>query len=428
VEPPVYRPFALVALAATLLAGTPLGTWMLVRLYWGGGAVTAEHAWLHAHLQTIGFFGTLIVGVAHHLVPRFAGRPVSPTRLTPWLSGALAAALALRLGGASAGTTLPAVAAALLQAAAFAAFGAWIWRALRAAPLGATRAPLTLATAWLVLALVLEAVLRAAAAAGPDPAAGPSAGGMRAVHAMAILGGVLGWIAGVLVRAAPMLVPRWAVPARLVRAVPWALGAGAALAAAGAAGPWDAGRRVALEWSGEAVALGAVAALAAAGGAFRRRGGALPMLARGGPETWLFRLAMLSAAIAAAGSMGAAALAAGGVPLSLLADALRHLVTVGVLTAMVVGMAFRLIPVLEGGPLPWPWLRGVAFWGLLAGVVLRTAEVLADHGLDAVLPLVPLAGALVWLALAALAACFLGAIGRRGRAMTRVIARPPGRA
>ena len=122
-EPPVYRPFALIALAATLVVGTPLGTWMLARLHWGGGPVSAECVWLHAHLQAFGFFGTLIVGVAHHLVPWFAGRPVTVTPLAPWLAGALGAALGLRIAGAAAGVAMLAVAAALLQALAFGLFG-----------------------------------------------------------------------------------------------------------------------------------------------------------------------------------------------------------------------------------------------------------------------------------------------------------------
>jgi hypothetical protein len=429
-EPPVYRPFALLALAATLLAGTPLGTWMLARLYWGGGPVPPEHVWLHAHLQGIGFFGTLIVGVAHHLVPRFAGRPVASTRLTPWLAAGLAAALALRLAAAGLGPAAAAAvaaAAALLQAAAFAAFGAWLRGALRAPALRVTRAHLTAATAWLVLALALEAGLRAWAAWGADPGAGLPAGGMRAVHAMALLGGVLGWITGVLVRAGPMLVARWTLAAGAVRALPWLLAAGVAGAALGAAGPWPEAWRAALERAGEAVALGTVAAVAVAGGAFRRPRGVLPMAARGGPETWLFRLAVVSAAAAATGSAVAAGLAGAGVPLSLLADALRHLVTVGVLTSVVVGMGFRLVPVFEGVPLPWPRLRVLAFWALLAALGLRTAEVLADYGLDVVLGLVPLSGPLVWTAVAALAASLLGAIRRRRRAMTAVIGAGAGR-
>ena len=412
-EPPVYRPFALIALAATLVVGTPLGTWMLARLHWGGGPVSAESVWLHAHLQAFGFFGTLIVGVAHHLVPRFAGRPVTVTPLAPWLAGALGAALGLRIAGAVAGVAVLAVAAALLQALAFGLFAAWVMRALGAPHLRLTRAYLTAATAWLVLALVVEAGLRAWAIASADSGGGPDPGGMGAAHVMAIYGGVLGWIVGVVVRAGPMHVPRWRVPDALARMAPGALGLGVVLAGAGFAGPWSSGTRVALERAGEAVVLATVGAIALRGGAFRGAPGALPMAARGGPETWLFRMAMLAAGVAAAGSIGAAALAWTGTPLSLVADALRHLVTVGVLTTMVISMGFRLVPAIEGAPLPWPRLRGVAFWMLLGGVLTRTAEVLADYGLEAVLPLVPLSGVLVWVALACLGANVLGVMCHR---------------
>jgi len=412
-EPPVYRPFALIALAATLVVGTPLGTWMLARLHWGGGPVPVEHVWLHAHLQVFGFFGTLIVGVAHHLVPRFAGRPVAVTPLTGWLAGAVGAALLLRITGTAGGTAAPMAAAALLQALAFGLFGVWVARALGAPQLRLTRAHLTMATAWLVAALVVETGLRAWAIASADPGGVPDPRGMRLAHAMAVYGGVLGWIVGVVLRAGPMLVPRWRVPDALARLVSGVLGLGVVLAGAGLAGPWSGATRVALERAGEAVALATVAAVALSGGAFRRPRGVLPMAARGGPETWLFRMAMLAASLAAAGSIGAAAVAWTGVPLSLVADALRHLVTVGTLTSMVVGMGFRLIPVIEGFPLPWPRLRGLAFWMLLAGVLTRTAEVLADYGLEAVLPLVPLSGVLVWIALACLGVSVLGAMRHR---------------
>jgi hypothetical protein len=412
-EPPVYRPFALIALGTTLLVGTPLGTWMLARLYWGGGPVPAEHVWLHAHLQVFGFFGTLIVGVAHHLVPRFAGRPVGAVPLRPWIAVVIGAALALRIGATVANAAAPVVAAALAQAFAFGLFGVWVWRMLRAPHLAVTRAALCAATAWFAAALLVEAIIRARAALGLDPLAGPDPGGMRAVHAMAVYGGIAGWIVGVMLRAGPMLVPRWRAADRLARFAPWVLGLGLALAAVGAAGPWPSALRVALERAGEALALSTVAAVALTGGAFRRAPGALPMLARGGPETRLFRMAILAAAAAAAGSAGAALLAWGTVPLSLLADVLRHLVTVGFLTSMVLAMAFRLIPVIEGAALPWPRLRGLAFWALLAGVLVRTAQTLADYGLEGALPAVPFSGVLVWIALACLAANLLGAVRRQ---------------
>jgi hypothetical protein len=71
-EPPVYRPFALLGLSAALAGGIPLGVWLLAWLYLGVAAVPAEWILLHAHLQIVGFFGTLIMGVAQHLLPRFA--------------------------------------------------------------------------------------------------------------------------------------------------------------------------------------------------------------------------------------------------------------------------------------------------------------------------------------------------------------------
>jgi hypothetical protein len=406
-EPPVYRPFALIALGATLLGGTPLGTVMLARLDWD--------------LQIVGFFATLIVGVAQHLVPRFAGGAVTRRPWAPWLAVGLGAALALRVAGTAMEWGALMIGTALLQAVGFATFGVWVARALAAPHLRLTRAQLTVATAWIVAALILEASLRAWVAAD----GGPPAAGMRTAHAMAICGGVLGWIVGVVLRAGPMLVSGWSVPPVVARLAPAGLALGVVVTAVGVAGPWPGATRVALERAGEAIALGTVAIVAVLGGAFRRAPRALAMLGRGGPETRLFHLAMVAAALAAVGSAGAAVLAWAGVPLSLLADALRHLVTVGLLTSMVVGMGFRLIPVVEGLAPPWPRLRAVAFWALLSAVALRTAELLADYGLEWILRLVPISGVLVWIALACLGGGFVGAILRRGRPMTRVIGGGP---
>jgi hypothetical protein len=179
---------------------------------------------------------------------------------------------------------------------------------------------------------------------------------------------------------------------------------------------------VALARLGDALAVGTIAAVAVTGGALGRRRALRSLLARGGPELWLFRMAMVSAAVGAVAFLGAAVLAWRGVPLGLLADALRHLVAVGFLTAMVVAMAFRLIPVFEGVPVPWPRLRSLAFAALLGGVVLRSGEVLADWLWAGVLPWLPLSGVLVWLALACVLASLLGAARSRWGA-----AAPPAR-
>lgn len=421
-EPPLYRPLAVLALGAALLAGVPLGVWMLVRLHGGlaeGGPVPPAWILLHAHLQTFGFFATLILAVAQHLVPRFAGRPVTGSPLTARLFPLMLGGLLARVVGAAAGSPAWALAGAVLELAALLAFGVWLSRALAPRALRVTRGHLGLATAWLVVALAVEAALlgRALVAGLPAPDPGP----MRAVHAMALLGGVAGWIVGVTLRAAPMFVPRWRVAEPLARLAPWTLALGVVVTVTAEA-VGGGSRAVALARLGEATALGTVAVVVTAGGALRRPGRALLLAGARGPELWTFRLAMVSLGAAALGSLAAAGLAGAGVPLSLLADTLRHLATVGFLTAMVVAMAFRLIPVLEGVPLPWPGLRGPALGALLAAVVLRSAEALADYGLDGVLPWLPLSGVFVWLALACVAANLLGAIARAGAARARSLA------
>ncbi len=404
-EPPVYRPFALLAFGTAAAAGVPLGIWLLTRLHRGGGPVPPAWLLLHAHLLIFGLFGVLILGVAHHLVPRFVGRPVAADR-APALFGLVALGLVLRVGGTAAERPSALVVATLLEAAAFLLFTAWLRRALAPAPLALTRRHLALATAWLVAALLLEAALRWKAMAGG--AAEPDPRGMQVAYLMALLGGVGGWMLGVALRAAPMFVAGWRVPPALARAAPWTLALGVVIGGAGEATGAAAQAKL-----GEAVAVGTIATVAVTGGALGRRRTPRSLLARGGPELWLFRLAMTSAAVAAVGLFAAAVLAWRGVPLSLLADALRHLVTIGFLTSMAVGMAFRLIPVFEGVPVPWPRLPAVAFGALVGSVVLRSSEVLADWVWGGILPWLPLSGVLVWLAVGSVLASLLGAARSR---------------
>jgi hypothetical protein len=226
--------------------------------------------------------------------------------------------------------------------------------------------------------------------------------GLRAVPAMGLLGGVVGWVLGVLLRAGPMFVADWRIPRGLGLAVPLLLAGAAGLAAAGELVPPASGQIIVR--TGDLLGLGAIAAVMVAGGAFRRPGPSLPMLARSPAEARLFRLAAGSALAALAGAALAVVLAARGESAHLVADAVRHLLTVGVLTTIVVAMTFRLIPVLEGRPLPWPGARTLAFWLLLAAVTLRSTEVLVGRGWTAVALGVALSGSLVWLAVAAVAA------------------------
>lgn len=378
-DPPVYRPFALLAFASILVVGAPLGAWMLSR----PAGAPAPVLWLHAGVQLFGFFATLIAGVSHHLLPRFTGRPVRATALTPWLFAGLAGALALRV----AGVVWPAssAAGAALHALAFGAFAAWVWRTLDPPPLRLLRVQLTLSSGWLAAAAALEAWLRARGGGIPDAA------GMAVVYAMALAGGVLGWVLGVLLRAGPMFVRDWRVPAWLAAATPWTLALSVGLTAVSAAGAPLVAARVA-----DALALATVAAVPLAAGALRRSPGALPMLSRSLPEARIFRVAVASALGGFALSLWALAL--GAEAPRALTDAVRHLLAIGVVGAVVIAMTFRLIPVLEGRPLPWPALRSVALWTLAGAVVLRTGQVPVALGWHAVTPLVAASGGLAWIA------------------------------
>lgn len=407
-EPPIYRPFALLAFGAALVAGAPLGVWMLAWLHLGAPAPPPAWWLLHAHVQIFGFFGTLIAGVAQHLLPRFTGRPVEPSPIGRALAVALGAALALRV--VATGMLAPGwlLVAALVQAASFGAFAWWVWQALDPPPLALLRRHLTASVGWLVLACSVEAGLRWRAMALGLPL--PDLGGMRAVHAMGIFGGVIGWVLGVLLRAGPMFVPSWRVPAPVAGAMPWILGLGVALVALGEAGRWSPRVAMVLPRVGELVALSAVGAVMITGGVFRAVRGALPMVARSREETRIFRLAGACGAAALVGTAAAAVAAASGIAVHAAADALRHLVTIGFLASVVVAMAFRLVPVLEQRPLPWPRLRTLAFWALLGSVLLRTAEVLTGHGWPGIGPWVVVSGALVWIALAAVGLNLVGAL------------------
>ena len=408
-EAPLYRACAVLAFGGTVVVGVPIGIAVFGALHVGTSGLSVDALLLHAGVQVFGFLGTLIVGVAHHLLPRFTGRPVAASAATPWLVALLAAALALRTSAVVAGVPVLAAGGALAHAAAFALFMAWVWRTLDPPPLAQLRRHLAASSAWLVIACAVEVGIRAATLASDRPV--PDVTVMRAVHSIALLGGVVGWVTGVLLRAGPMFVPGWRVPRAIAILVPWTLGLAVALSAAAAlAGPV---LSVAMARLADVAALGTVAAVATAGGALRRPRRAPPMLGRNREEARIFRLGAASALVAAVAAAAAALGATAALPHHVLADAIRHLVTVGFLTSVVVAMTFRLIPVLEGVALPWPGLRDVAFGALLGSVVLRTAQVLVVHGWPELAGAVALSGPLAWIALVAVTASLLRAITAR---------------
>jgi hypothetical protein len=388
-EPLLYRPYALLAFAATLLVGTPVGLRMLAAHYAGASAVGLPWAALHAHTQVVGFFGTLIVGVAPHLFARFTGRPLP---VTPYWVGAalLAVALLLRVAGTATSSAPPLVLASALEAVVFALFVVRVWRALDPPPLARVRRHLTIASVWLALAPAGETVLRAIAFLHEAPP--PSFGALRELHVLALFGGVTGWVLGVLLRAGPMFVAGWAPSSRLAAALPWLLGVGTLLAAGGEQGHGVVARL------GELIVLAAATGVLA--GAFRRVKHALPIVGRTGDERRIFMLAAWSLVAATAGALVNVIVAVPGSGIAHLPDAVRHLFAVGTLGGVVTAMSFRLFPVLESRPLPWPWAPRVALTALAASLITRTLEVLGPLEIRGLGKLVAASGGCAWLAFA----------------------------
>ncbi len=379
-ESPIYRPFALLALAVTVGVATPTGAITLYRLYAPAGPVPAIWPRLHAHLQLFGFVGLLIMGVGHHLVLRFAHLPVRRPLLAPWILGLVAIGLGARVAaavaeGAPARILWPA--SGIAEAAAYALFAVWVAARVRDTKPRFTSDWLMVSGAWwFAVGVAAEAVgLIGAAVAGPDPAGATPGPGL---YAMALYGGVFGWVLGVAMRVAPMFlagrkVGRMGGPALL------ALNSGVLLGLLAEAWPPDspAGQTfLALSDLGVATAL-IVGALSV--GAWQREPRRAIALHLDRTEARFFRLAFASAGLAALGLVAGAVLTLAGVPLGLLTDATRHLLTIGFVIGAICAMGFRFLPVIEGARLAVPWARDVAFWSLALAVLLRTAGVGADY-------------------------------------------------
>lgn len=88
-----YLPFLAVARIFSLVGGFALAISLPISaaLRDQVGAGWFSHAQVHGHLQTVGFVGLFIVGVSYFLMPGFSRRPLAFPRLAPltlWLVGA----------------------------------------------------------------------------------------------------------------------------------------------------------------------------------------------------------------------------------------------------------------------------------------------------------------------------------------------------
>jgi cytochrome c oxidase cbb3-type subunit 1 len=128
------EPFVVNFIRASLVwlgLGVLLGLWMALD---PTGALVYRPAHMHANL--LGFVSMMIFGVAYHVLPRFAGRPLWSNRVAAVHFVVANAGLALMVAGWGTRTSLPSVGAAALAAGAVASTaGAFlfitnIWRTI----------------------------------------------------------------------------------------------------------------------------------------------------------------------------------------------------------------------------------------------------------------------------------------------------------
>jgi uncharacterized protein involved in response to NO len=385
---PVHRyvPFLLSAIALTLTFGATLGMINLARLTtpWFGG-MTLSSVRAHAFVQVFGFVGLFVMGIACHVLPRFAARPLGAPRLVqPMLVLQIAGVVAIV--GAFMLRDVPIdwawASGSLALVAANTMFLIVVVRTIAGAEGMERIGPWVIAgTAWLVITAAGAAV----AAWQGEVAI------LQALWPAALWGFAGSWILGIGRRIFPGFLrwqPRAARAERPAFAI-YQLGVAASAAAA-----WPA----ASEPPRALVATGALALLVSVplfswclGVGSRPRashdveGGYQRYVAAG--WVWLF----VALAVGPLWTL-TAALRGAGVP-PLVTDFARHALAFGFVTQIMMGVATRVLPVFTGNPLWSPRARTAAFYLLNASVVLRGLEVVVAAGFaPALWPVIAVAG------------------------------------
>jgi hypothetical protein len=371
----VYPPFLKGAILATLTGGATLGLVALTIAGLRGSLDTGLSWWTpviqaHGHVQIFGWAALFIMGVAYHVVPRFKGtglhRP-DLARRTFWLmAGGLAArALAQPYAGeALAGVV--GVAGAAAELAAVCLFARIIARTIASSPVpraGFERYLLSANLWFLLLAAANVASMLGMAVTG-DPVIPPRLN--SALIHVEVVGFIGLWILGVSLRILPVFLGLRALGARTTVAVFWGVNAAVTLAAVA-----EVSGLTALRVPAALFELAAVLAFVVGTRIFRPP--APSPHADPSPYyrkfivaayAWLTFAATLLAFI----SVYEAAVA----PLPHeLTGSYRHAITVGFITAMIMGVASRVVPVFRGVPLQGVGRINAAFWLLNTGCAIR---------------------------------------------------------
>jgi hypothetical protein len=407
----IYRPFFQAGIVVVLTLGALWGAYLLARIALAGSFAAAglHEVNAHGHAQIFGWVGLFVMGFAYQAFPRFKHTTLARPRLaflSWWLmvAGVVTRAVAEPLAAYVPWVFWPAVVAAVTEVAAIGLFAyvlAATWRA-SAKPLAFYDGYVVCSLAWFVIQAVYEAVYLAATlqAAGPDLVA-LVATWQAPLRDIQIHGFALLMIFGVSQRAFHHFFGLPAPSPRVSRRLLVALNAAVVGEVLGLVLMRTAGRAWAVLWYASVLLLAAAAGrLAWDWHIFGRPAEADRSLkflrvAYG----WLFvSLAML--VLLPAYQYGVLPWLAPDSPATAAGfshayyGATRHAITVGFVSLMIVGVAAKVVPILNGVPargLPALW---VPFVLINVGCAMRVLGQVLTDSVPAAFPVTGVSGVL----------------------------------
>lgn len=371
-----YRYYLRAAVLIGALAGAALGavnlTWIAV---WGFTGVMPAWSWwpalvqAHGNAQLYGWCGLFVMGIASHSLPRMLRKPPMRAWRATAIFGLVLAGLLLGLMAQPLAAAHPwgllFVLSMALQWAGVSLFAGFLFRTV-GVPREPSPAFVWAGTAWFWSGATLRLAL--AVGAVRSGAATPDAALNAAYLHLMTWGFLVSYVLGYSLRLLPAFV---GLPAPKARACWISLGLLVASTATGAAGA-----ALRNEPLGFASALLALCGIAAAVGALRLWS---PALSPGDAEgAWLLRFArtayfwLAAAGLILAGLRGAEwAGPVSALHQHALGGAARHALTVGFVSLMIVGVAWRILPIFSGAERAQPHLVPLVFGVLVAGNTLR---------------------------------------------------------
>jgi len=373
----IYPPFIKGAILATLTGGATLG---LVALTIAGlqGSLNTGLSWwtpliqAHGHVQIFGWVALFIMGVAYHVVPRFKATDLHRpdlARRTFWLmAGGLTARALAQSYARDAFASAAGAAGAAAELVAVCLFARIIAHTIASsqAPRAGFERYLLAGNLWFLLLATANLGSMLSMAVTGDPVI-PARLNSALIH-VEVVGFIGLWILGVSQRILPVFLGLRALGASLGRGVFWAINVGVALAAVA-----EISGATVLRVPAALLELGAVLAFVLGTRVFWKSAPSphpdpKPYYRRFivAAHAWL----VFAATLLAFTSLYEAAVA----PLPHeLTGSYRHAITVGFITAMMMGVASRIVPVFRGVPLQGVGLLDAAFWMLNAGCAIRVA-------------------------------------------------------